>query len=472
MTRFVVDAEWVRGAATETGARGVLAGSPPAWFSVTAAGSAVLDALETGAPLPAGHEPLTSRLVARGAIHPVVDSPVDSAVAASIETPVDCADITANITVVIPARVDADGAAQLARLVAALAPLQVIVVDDRSQPPLALESARVVIHDGVAGPGPARNTGLSHVRTPIVAFVDADAFVDARSLRALAVLVADGHAAIVAPRIASGTSGPNGEYETTRSPLDLGTERALVRPFSRVSYLPAAVMVASAAAVRGAGGFDPTLRWGEDVDLVWRAVAGGLTCRYEPSVRAEHRPRPTLRAFVGQRFRYGTSAGPLGARHGAITTPLRTNVAVLVSSAAWLSGLWQVAVPVSAAVWIWFTVGLARTGLSWPVRARVAARALWRSLDQTAAAVRRTWWPIVAACVPFTSLASVALALSFGVPVAAGLVRDRPRRPIGWILRRLLDDLAYSAGVWRGAVAARSFACVVPVVSVLPTSVR
>lgn len=460
MTRFVVDAEWVRGEATSGNARGVLAGSPPAWFSVTTAGEAILDALETGAPLPAGHEPLTSRLSARGAIHPVVDVDTDSLAEAS------------DITVVIPARVDADGAAHLARLVAHLAPLHVIVVDDHSTPPLTLDGARIISHVGVAGPGPARNTGLAHVTTPIVAFVDADAWIDARGVQVLATLVATGNAVLVAPRVSSTASGPNGEYETTRSPLDLGGVRAMVRPFSRVSYLPSAVLVAATGSVRDVGGFDPALRWGEDVDLVWRAVADGFTCRYEPTVVAEHRARPTLAGFVAQRFRYGSSAGPLGARHGAVTTPLRTNLAVAASSSAWLCTWWQVAVPVSLAVWMWFTAGLARTGLSRTNRARIAARALWRSLDQTAAAVRRAWWPLVIACAPFTWRATAVLALSFGVPVVVGVARRRPRRIIGWIARRLLDDLAYSVGVWRGVVATRSVRCVMPVVSVRPTSVR
>ena len=34
--------------------------------------------------------------------------------------------------------------------------------------------------------------------------------------------------------------------------------------------------------------FDPALRVGEDVDLVWRLVAAGLAVRYDPAVEVEH----------------------------------------------------------------------------------------------------------------------------------------------------------------------------------------
>ena len=41
-------------------------------------------------------------------------------------------------------------------------------------------------------------------------------------------------------------------------------------------------------ALREVDGFDPELRLGEDVDLVWRLDAAGWRCRYEPSVSVFH----------------------------------------------------------------------------------------------------------------------------------------------------------------------------------------
>ena len=452
MNRFVIDAEWVRGRATHGRGRGVLAGSPPTWFSVTPAGEQILDALETGAPLPSGHEPLTSRLAARGAIHPVSAGLVDPD----------------QITVVIPARIDARDAADLADLVAHLAPMRVVVVDDGSTPALALSGATVIAHTGAHGPGPARNTGLAAVTTPLVAFIDADASVDREAIRALGSLALEDTVAVVAPRVMSTPNGPLARYESTRSPLDLGDERALVRPLSRVSYVPAAVLVARTAVVVELGGFEESLRYGEDVDLIWRAVERGFGCRYEPSITAFHRPRRTLREFLNQRFRYGTSAGALGRRHGQAVAPLRATLATLAMSIAWLVGWWQVALPLTALVWLWFTLGLARTGLSRTHRGAIAGRALWRAITQTATAIRRTWWPALAVLGIVVMQARVMLAVAFSAGVVIGLAQDRPRAPFRWIALRVLDDLAYGAGVWRGALTARSFTCLVPVVSLRP----
>lgn len=450
---FAVDAEWVRVAPRHGNGGGVFAGSPPVWFAVTAPGAVILDALETGSALPPGHEPLTSRLSVRGAIHPLPGDPVEPS----------------RLTVVIPARVGGSDRGRLESLVARLAPLRVVVVDDRSDPPLMVTGADVIAHHGTAGPGPARNAGLARVTTEFVAFVDADATVDPTDLLRLASLVDDDGTALVAPRVASSDTGRNRVYEATHSPLDLGPVRALVRPGSRVSYVPAAVLVARTGALRDPGGFDEDLRWGEDVDLVWRTVRAGLACRYEPTVIAEHAPRTTLRGFCAQRFRYGTSAGPLARRHGGSVAPLRTNLAVFAASLAWLCLWWQVAVPLTVAVWAWFTVGLGRTGLPFADRGRIAARALQRAVAHTAGAVRRPWWPIVAAAAPFSARAAIALGVSFGVPVLVGLARHRPRNFPRWIVLRILDDLTYGTGVWWGAVVARSPRCLMPAVSAMPT---
>ena len=57
--------------------------------------------------------------------------------------------------------------------------------------------------------------------------------------------------------------------------------------------------------------FDPALRYGEDVDLIWRLLDAGWRVRYDPSVVVAHEERDPLR----RRFRYGTSAAPLTQRH-------------------------------------------------------------------------------------------------------------------------------------------------------------
>ena len=70
MTSFTRDTQWFR----MRDGLGVVAGSPLTQFRVTHTGAAILDALEHDGALTPGHEPLTSRLLAKGAIHPVIRS--------------------------------------------------------------------------------------------------------------------------------------------------------------------------------------------------------------------------------------------------------------------------------------------------------------------------------------------------------------------------------------------------------------
>ena len=78
-------------------------------------------------------------------------------------------------------------------------------------------------------------------------------------------------------------------------------------PGPHVPYVPSAALI-----VRTPVRFDETLRYGEDVDLIWRLLDRGPPRRLRP----ERRRRSTTSADVlRRRFRYGTSAAPLAARH-------------------------------------------------------------------------------------------------------------------------------------------------------------
>lgn len=455
MTRLVPDRLWRRA----RGGLGLLAGSPPTWWSVTRAGASVLNGLENGAPLPPGHASLTDRLLAGGAVHPVDPTP--------------CA--PADLTVVIPALLrDDDAHAALSRLVATLSPLRVVVVDDGSPRPVDIDGAVVTRHDSPRGPGAARNTGLSFVDTDSVAFVDADVHIDADDLCRLTGHLADRRVALVAPRVCAAGGASLSWYDDGRSPLDLGTQPALVRPFSRVSYVPSAVIACRVSVLREAQGFDESMRWGEDVDLVWRLVASGQWCRYDPSVIARHDVRPGLTALLGQRFRYGTSAGPLATRHNDIVAPFRAGVPLTIAALTLLTGWWVVAAVAGLTAATWYSTALTRRGLSLGRAITTAATAVARAVHQASVAVARAWWPLAAVASVFTWRGGLALVFGATVPVAVDAVRTKvrfTRLPV-WILLHLADDVAYSLGVWRGAVTARSVRCLVPSVSVPRRSSR
>jgi hypothetical protein len=157
-------------------------------------------------------------------------------------------------------------------------------------------------------------------------------------------------------------AGPGwaGRYTTAACCLDLGDAEARVMPGTRVAYVPTAALVvrrAALAAAAGTGGvFDPGLRWGEDVDLVWRLHDAGWRIRYDPAVRVSHHEPRGWAALLARRFRYGTSAAPLAMRHPGQVPPVvlhpwpaltvagllagRLSVAGLADDVAYGTGVW------------------------------------------------------------------------------------------------------------------------------------
>jgi mycofactocin glycosyltransferase len=282
--------------ASRVGADGTLVWGAVPWrlLRLTPAGGQTLALLRAGEPVDdARSAVLGRRLVDAGLAHPRPPCPLSST----------------DLDVVVPVH---DDVAHLGACLGALAGLAVTVVDDGSADGLAVAAVAAahgarVVRRGCGGPAAARNTGLASTRRPMVAFVDSDCVVDADDLLSVAGHLADPCVAAVAPRITESGGA---------SPLDLGTNESLVRPGGRVSFVPTTTLVVRRTAVEEVSGFDELLRYGEDVDLVWR-LAADWSVRYDPSVVATHSaPRTRVRALA-RKYRYGTSAGPLASRHGA-----------------------------------------------------------------------------------------------------------------------------------------------------------
>lgn len=446
----------------------VLGGSPLVLLRLTDAGRRTLERIAAGSPVPV--TALVERLVDIGAAHPQL-GPADTFTVDDVTTVVPTLDT-------IPAPSALRG--------------KVIVVDDGSTEPLHLGGLPVLRRAVPAGPGAARNLGLGAVATALVAFVDADVTVDdpgsstSTSASASASASAatpwfapllahfdDPAVALVAPRVAS-TPGASvlARYERSRSPLDLGSQPARVRAGTRVSYVPTAAVVARADAVRAIGGFAEALRFGEDVDLVWRLEEAGWRVRYEPAVVVHHAPRPRVRSWAAQRFAYGRSAAPLAQRHPGALAPVRISG---WSAAAWGAALLgpPVAGPVAAgAITATATGLLARKLRDLPLAesARLAGLGTVLAGRQLASGLTRAWWPLtLAAAVGSRRMRRAALA---AVVVPAALdwwrsYREPDRRlpaldPVRFCALRLADDLAYGAGLWAGAVGHRTLAPLAP----------
>lgn len=391
-------------------------------------------------------------------------------------------DAVDDVTVVVPVR---DRPQQLARLLSNLpTDLPVVVVDDGSRDRAAC--ARVAGRAGVTvlahavsrGPAAARNTGLAAAVTPLVAFVDSDVVPVAGWLAGLRRHFDDPAIALVGPRVLGLPPQDSDSwivrYEAVGSSLDLGPSPAGVRPHARVSYLPAACLMARKEALRD--GFDADMQVAEDVDLVWRLVGDGWRVRYVPDCVVHHEHRTTATAWLGRKAFYGTGASLLAQRHGTAVAPMvLTSWTALFSAALLLQRRWSV--PLAAAMFGVLVMRIrGRLGHSSdPVRTAtlLAGLGIQAALRQTAAALVRHYWPAAGLAALRWPRARRALAFA---TVADAVLDHRATAPdldpLRYLLARRLDDLAYGAGLWAGAVRSRSIGALLPAVRGLGTARR
>ncbi len=426
---------------------------------------------------------LRERLVAAGAAHPVIRADPDPPGAVLV------ASGRSEVTVVVPVRDDPNGLAGVLSDLARCDPVsghqglrggapvgdgqrepagpphpEVVIVDDGSvdAPEVAhlagRHGATLLRHDEPRGPAAARNTGLAAVSTAFVVLMDSDVRFDGpwwNTLMAHLSASPDEGVVAVAPRVVgSDRRGWLASYERRHGPLDLGERPARVAPGTRVAYVPSAALLARTDALRSVGGFDEAIRFGEDVDLMWRLVSSGRGVRYEPAREVSHRPRAGLRSWLRQRFDYGTSAARLDLRYPGWTAP------VVISP--WSAFAWATAAGgapgVAAGIVIGSSVALAAKLDVVPahVGVRLAVEGQLGAGAQLLRAVLRPWWPLALIAAVLSKRVRVLLgaAIAFRAATTRGPVTDR--------LLAVLDDLAYSTGVWAGVVRARRFGAVSP----------
>ncbi len=369
----------------------------------------------------------------------------------------------ADVAVVIPVH---ERAGALDRCLTALGPQsQVIVVDDASTDQEGIAAvaqrhgAKLVRRDVNGGPGAARDTGLEHVHSEFVAFLDSDCVPSPGWVGQLVGHLADPLVAAAAPRITA--LAPRtwaGRYTAVQGSLDLGASPARVAPRTRVSYVPTAALLLRRAALlevaREGRIFDPALRVGEDVDLIWRLHRAGWRTRYDPAVEVPHQEPRTWRQLLARRFRYGTSAAALSQRHGSAVAPLVLHPWPALSVGALLVGR-----PRTAAVAFGASVlAMVRTLRRANVPTRGVQRAMATAATQTLSgagryAVQFAAPVLVAAAVRGPRRHRIAAALLLLTPAAAAW-RNSSRRldPVRFTLGWLADQMSYGAGVWAGCL--------------------
>lgn len=381
---------------------------------------------------------------------------------------------TDDVTVIVPLR---DNAGGLRRLLAALRGHHVIVVDDGSDVPVAIPAGygsqcnvTVLRHEVSRGPAAARNSGLRAATTEFVAFLDSDVVPRNGWLEVMLGHFSDPAVALVAPRIVALDSESNqlARYEHNRSSLDLGRREAAIRAQSAVSYVPSAAMLVRRRVLLGEGGFDETMHVAEDVDVCWRLEQAGWRLRYEPAAQVAHDHRVSFDQWFKRKMFYGTGAAPLAARHSGKVAPLTispwTVAAVVLMATLTRLGL------VGAIAAMSITVVKLRkifTELDQPTRvaAIYVAQGFMAGFWQLASAMCRHYWPITLLALIFSSrIRRIAIAMAVAEGVSDWLKHKETGGlgPVRHTVYKRLDDIAYGAGLWQGAVRARSVEALKP----------
>ena len=384
-----------------------------------------------------------------------------------------------DVTVVVPVHGNQSG---VDRLLAALTDIAVIIVDDASDEPIQVPDGVGLIRlEDNRGPAAARNAGLSAATTGFVAFLDSDTVPDNGWLTMLLGHFADPTVALVAPRIvglgavcsdADTESSAVAAYANRFSSLDMGPREALVAPGSPIAYVPSAAMVVRCSAFLG---FDETLRVAEDVDLCWRMHQDGWRIRYDPIAAVGHDHRESLRGMLNRRRFYGTGAAELAERHGQLAAPVVTTAPL----AAAVIGLMMrsrvgalVAAVILAVVYRRTRRLLGDIPRGRTIAAQNTARAVGFGLLQACAAVLRHYWPASLLAFAWSRrfrrwLPVVAIAEAVAMWIRNQLVDPEApvMSPLHYAVYRRLDDLAYGAGLWQGALSRRDVGALRPVIS-------
>jgi glycosyltransferase involved in cell wall biosynthesis len=332
-----------------------------------------------------------------------------------------------------------------------------------------------------------------------------------------------------------------GRYLGARAPLDMGPQEGRVLPLTRLSYVPTAALLVRRAALAAdgalasddakviatdartadgahlpavgssglpavdspgtassavgssavgsskagpfdagpfhAGPFDASLRYGEDVDLVWRLAEAGWRVRYDPAASVSHAEPATWARLLARRFRYGCSAAPLAQRHPGQVPPLILQAWPAAAVAALLARR-----PVAAlAAYGAGTGQLVRLLRGWDVPPKGVLRPMADSVLQTWLGAGR-WTIQYALPVAAAGLARpggrtartrlgrrLAVASLLAGPPIAEWRRIRPSmHAAAFSLGYLADEVAYGAGVYRGAATERLLSPLLPIVAWRP----
>jgi len=191
---------------------------------------------------------------------------------------------------------------------------EVIVVDDGSPVPLDALVAEFrgqlrvsLLRQANAGPAAARNRGAGAAGGAALAFTDDDCEPDAGWLAGMAQALQRSPGAVCGGKTVNGVSG-NLAAEATQ----------LLADYLYAHYNPAVIdgafyatnnMAVPAAGFRELGGFDGSLRFGEDREFCYRWAASGRPFVSAPEAVVRHMHPLTPVRFLRLHFLYGSGTG-------------------------------------------------------------------------------------------------------------------------------------------------------------------
>jgi mycofactocin system glycosyltransferase len=359
--------------------------------------------------------------------------------------------------------------------------IEIMVVDDASDPPLAAAlvglPVRLLRLEHNIGQSAARNLAAAEAGGELLAFTDNDCLAAAGWLRDLVPYLGDPDIAIVGGRVIGppATSAVAG-FEAVRSPLDMGFVGGPVGPREAVAYLPSCNLIVRRDVLLACGGFAADMRLGEDVDLAWRVLQSGARVHYAAAGDITHDHRARLGAMLRRRAEYGSSEADLQDRHprnGRIMHLPRTGLLMLVAIVA-LPLAWPVAAAMMA-----LATGMAaskvvnkrrrlrRIGLAVPATRLAASiiREHGASLYHLGHDVTRYYGlPVAALSVLWPPLLPVAAVMML-VPPVCDHRRLKPSLSLAaFIGLYWLEMAAYQLGVWRGCLARRCYRPLLPLI--------
>lgn len=179
---------------------------------------------------------------------------------------------------------------------------------------------QVIDASAVRGPGSARNAGAHAAGAPLLAFCDADDVVADDWLAVMRAALADATLVTGRPRRLEFNSRPEDPQY-----FSWGIYRVPYFP-----YLPGAGagnMGVHRDAFLAVGGFDTSLRTGEDLDLCWRMQLAGHVLVEEPAAVVTVSNREGLPATIKQTFAYGVGDRRLKHKYALVEEAFRRQAA-------------------------------------------------------------------------------------------------------------------------------------------------